>query len=574
MSSKNTLSLSYKGFGGIDGRKSHSGGKNIYDINNLRITEDGTLEKRCGYYKIISATDMIRDVWGGRINGKYKCYYIVGSSVYLADIIRGKSTLIGTLSEASSYVKFLFYMDSLYLYTQHGFYKVSEDSLSVVLGYVPLYGKNWGCNYPGTINEPLNILNGYARISYKIPEVHSSLLATGRPILRIISVYQNGILLPEDRYYKDPVYNGVNVSKLSEGDEIILTVAFDIEENKYKFLSSSNIKVIGGINDTRLFLWGNTAGDPMYASSFVKPSDSKASSHYFSECSSIYFPENYEFTVGDGRYSIKAIEKHYDRLLIFTEGNTWMINASSFPSESAPITTINSSIGCTSSMGVSSIGNDPVTIYKNGIYRWTSNTDKPDECNAYCISGEISHLLSRNFYKNAKVFKKVDTNELWVTEQEQGGNIFIYNIDKKTWVRYSNVSACDFFGANGNIGFFYNKIIYSFSDSFYDDEGENASIYGIETSITIKNVTFGTLKKKKLLECVTSGESHSGNINFTIKPNTGNDIQFSITQNSQHSAYTKRINKGRFVFIKEMIIQTSPEDSARHKIHDLEFTAK
>ena len=43
---------SYRGFEGVDLKKTHSGDESISLIDNLRITDDGSLKKRCGFKKI------------------------------------------------------------------------------------------------------------------------------------------------------------------------------------------------------------------------------------------------------------------------------------------------------------------------------------------------------------------------------------------------------------------------------------------------------------------------------------------------------------------------------------------
>ena len=43
---------SYRGFEGVNLKKTHSGDESIAFIENFRITDDGSLKKRCGYKKV------------------------------------------------------------------------------------------------------------------------------------------------------------------------------------------------------------------------------------------------------------------------------------------------------------------------------------------------------------------------------------------------------------------------------------------------------------------------------------------------------------------------------------------
>ena len=559
----------YSSFDGIDVRNSYSGEKNIFDIVNFRISETGALVKRKGFEPIsnYSSGSEISAVWGGILNGIYACYYIVENTLYKLDISRKYSSYVGSLPYGSQNQKFFFFKDSLYVYCSSGFFKVSENSLAAVLGYVPLYGKEWGTGLAGEINEPLNIINGYARISYVVPQSYSTTLATGRPVKSVLAVYKNGTLLSSDKYSADPITYGIAVPGIKTGDKLLVTYEFYLDEEKQQLFNNTQLDVFGGINNCRLFLWGCNNKNLMYATSFVEKEDLQESERLFADKSALYFPLGKEFTVGDGRYAIKAISRHYDRLLIFTQGDTWMADAADCARDIIPVMNINSSIGCSSDMGVSTAFNDPVTIWQNDIYRWNSDTDELNECNAYSIANKLDTWLPSNFFKNGKVFKDIYRNELWFYIPNSNSDIFIYNVSKKAWVRFSGISASMFFDADGDVGFCRNEYIYKFSNSYCDTS--SSSISNIDASLTIKNLNFGSTQKKKLSKLIVHGESDYGQINMTFIPDDCARESISFMQDAEHSQKEIRLHSNRFRILKE--VRLSASGNERQTIRNLEL---
>ena len=86
---KNLFAQLYAGeFGGID-RQSSLGQANVaQDIKNFRILADGSLEKRCGYSKVIGLPAGIRAVWSGDVDGEASLFVLAGDMVYLVNETR------------------------------------------------------------------------------------------------------------------------------------------------------------------------------------------------------------------------------------------------------------------------------------------------------------------------------------------------------------------------------------------------------------------------------------------------------------------------------------------------------
>ena len=169
-SSKKASSIYYKGFDGIDTRKSHSGKETSANIENFRINDDGTLELRNGYKVIANVGNKITLAWAGDIRGTKKCYYVTSDrNVFSFNLSTYASTQVGAFANNTTAYCFFFYQGSLYLKTSSRIYLVTDSALSESTGYVPLVGKDWGTSLPGEIYQPINIMHKRFRISYKIP---------------------------------------------------------------------------------------------------------------------------------------------------------------------------------------------------------------------------------------------------------------------------------------------------------------------------------------------------------------------------------------------------------------------
>ena len=82
---------------------------------------------------------------------------------------------------------------------------------------------------------------------------------------------------------------------------------------------------------------------------------------------------------------------------------------------------VNSGVGCLSAGGVVLCDNDPMTVSRDGIYRWTSNTDERDESNAKRISEQLAGLLGRDFGAGALAFNYREADEIWIANPADPG---------------------------------------------------------------------------------------------------------------------------------------------------------
>ncbi len=568
--------IHFNGFDGIDYRKCHSGNENLYDIENFRITADGSIKKRCGYYLLCKMGSPILAVWSGTLNGQHRCFVIQKNMLFSFKEKTSTLSTVGYLNSFSGKPQFFFYRNSLYLYASPKFYKVSEDSVTPVLGYVPLYGKDWGTYDNGEINEPINILNGYARITYIVAEdKFTSFLPVGNhTILSVLYVYKNGVLLNSDEYQIDTRFNRIFIyDGLVPGDKLSACVALDVSEEQSKLFASTHQTVFGGINTRRLFMWGDSSTSPMFASAYVTKEQLAAAEADIPDCGSLYFPENHEFSVGDGRYVITSVCRHYDRLLIFTEGDVWMADSSACGIEEFPVMNINSSLGCSSPDGISSINNSPLTVWNNGVYLWSANTVNINECVANSISEAIENSLTPQYLKGSILFKNTHNNEIWLYNPSEPSNLWVYNIERKAWYRFTGIDADGFFELSNQVGFFKGNCIYKFSEDTNSDTNSENTL-PIYAQITVKNLNFDSEESKRLSSITVIGDFDNSKLKITLTPNKGNSKILLLSPKEGHSIIQKRLASGRFSFLKEVKIEALSENDGSQTIHGFEISAR
>lgn len=569
--SKSTLKASFEDFKGIDLQKTHTGKISCSDMTNFRIMPDGSLKKRCGFKPVYTSDRTIRDVWSGMLNGEFVYIVVILTDVYKLDIEAGTLKRLGSVWSAYNRVSFFFFVDTLYIKDSLAIYKVTSSSVSPTKGYVPLYGKDWPTTLHGEINEPLNLLNINARISYKIPANNSLMLPTKLKVTYVHSLYRNGNLLSSSEYEIDSQYNTINVKTLAPGDEFLAVVQFDVSDPeinnlKLQFGKNNHSKVYSDIKNSRVFWWGASPGNTVFTNTPISPEAYAESEKYFPGAGPLYIAPGAEFVFGDGKSNVKAMLTHYDRLLIFTDGDAWMVDSSILTDQNTPVKAINSVAGSAASGGAAMAGNDPVTVGKQTIFRWTSDTDEFNQCNAYSISDAINEKLNESFFNNAMIFNDIYKNELWFRDPNGDDSVWIYNIDKRHWFKYSGINANFFFDANGKVGFSDGTSIYVFSDellSDIDSEGnENEIVATFESGI----IDFEAPEKKRLLELRAVGELNGGTLDIDLELDTGENVSMEITSSGTHGNMTKRLSSGRFSNLKMRITSAGKSDETIHSV--------
>lgn len=545
----------FEGFSGIDTRFLHSKKPRSTDICNFRICDDGSLKKRFGFRHRITFSDEIRAVWTGMLYGKETVYLLHGNKVSLYSTETNFINTLGVVETFSGRACFFYYRDRLYLADGERIYEVQSTSLNQfpeTVGYIPLIGKDWPTGKRGEIYEKRNLLCDHARISYKIESYPTIYLHTGWAAKSIDAIYLNGTLLPSSMYTYNTTLKSVELTGLSENDEVLIYVTYysaEDEEITQGLFTCTDAINFGDLNGDRMFMWGGLKKNFLYCSEFVSRESMEESRKVNSNSSPLYFPSGYEFAAGDGRHDVRAAIRHYDRLLVFTDGDAWNALPSANGSENVPLLSINKGAGCASMGAVEMADNCPVSVGKHTIYSWNSETDEYNECNAESISAPIDSLLSDNFYKNAIVFNAKKHKELWFHAFGEEST-WIYNIKKHDWYRFTGFDAKGFFEFDGEIFFFDKNTIYRFDDTLPYDVLEGSTKANIAGFFSSDILEFSTLEKKRLSYILINADTENSCINITFNFDDTTIIQeyFETPFYKEHKILKKRLHSRRFKY--------------------------
>ena len=574
--SNKRLSTSYHVFKGVDARESHSGKESIYELKNFKVLPDGSIQRRIGYKTFYTADSDIRTVWSGYVDGYSGCYFIAGNKVYQVYEALNSAGAFSTISTSYGKAEFFLLKNLLHIIDGKNIYKIKNALVSPVIGYVPLFGKDWPVGKIGEINEPLNLLNRHARITYVAGTSPSSYLATIYPVESVEAVYKNGEAVSINDFTIDSKLNSINLKGIESGDsiEVNLTFAPRTVDERNTLLSCTSATVFGGINNSRLFMWNGNKKNMMFASRYVSDEAIAEAEKRYADCGGIYFPEGNSFTVGKGGAPVKAVTKHYDRLIILTSEDAWMANNSTCDIEPFPIMNINSNIGCAVNHGAVTVGNDPISLGEEAVYQWTSDTDELNEANAYSISGPISKFFSKYYLSNAIIFADKENRQIWLTSASERGLVWIYDVAKKIWFSYDNIEADMFFKMNGNVGFINKKDFCIFYEDLTRDFGAVGDSEGEEIVATMQSgiLDFETPRAKKLSALVIKGDISDSDTDLEFVCDGGEKINISLNSEADpHSIITKRLFSHRF---KSLYFKLTAKGNSRQTIHSLYIDAR
>lgn len=508
---KSTAELLYTNvFRGIDvteGEKQNFS-SSVY-MKNFRITPQFKLKKRCGYKKIagsISADSCYSDTVCGEEHFIYKS----GTVLYAKRLSDMHAFVCDTENHARvGYFKF---DDAVYIYGYGFYYRFDGQRFEKLTPYVPTVAVACSPGGSGTAYESLNIISDKAAVSFS-PDGSSSSFVLPDIAYNIDSVTLNGAAVDSDDYSYNRTTHTLTLDQTPPGGTPdSLKAVFVLSDGTMVNMPvlGRSFCIYGGDRDTRVFSFG---GDNVLRYSDVTNTGSDPT----------YFPANNFITVGDGSSNITALLRHYDRLIIFTERETWFLSPSSVDYEgyskpSFPLSPLNSTVGSTGG-GAVYADNSPVTLSEDGIYVFSRSTVR-DERNAKRISDRVSSYTDTAFLKGAKVYDNEHDKEIWMCFS---GGALIYNYGIDAFYYYDNIPAEYVFGIDGKTAFYSGEGIYVFDESCKDDNG-----IGINAIYESGSVTLDKTSKKRRLRrvCLSYLPDASTAVKVFTAPNRGEECCF------------------------------------------------
>lgn len=572
--SSSKSSLSFRGFRGVDGRACQSDPPSAARLVNFFLRSDGSLEKRCGYRPFFDVGSPIRAIWMGTIQGEFCGYALLGETLYSINFSTSALTPLSIVDTLEGDACIFFYRGDLYLLDSTGFYLWKDGSLSRPLGYVPLVGKDWANNEIGPVYEPKNLLNPHGRISYLITDPPSIFLCANDKIKSVQAVYINGVPLSADSYTLDTDFNTVNVPNLVAGDRVVVHMTFDVDYSALleELYSSLQVTSFGDAKSDRLFLWGGPQGNTVFCSSFVSEHQLKESKKHFPQSNELYFPEGFQFRVGSNPCNLLGAVRHFDRLLLLTDGETWMANSSSSGMEDFPVLCVNPQLGCSSLGGVTLAGNDPVSVDRSGIWLWSGDTEALNYQNARCLSREIEGFLSEEALSTASLLYDRNRDALWVLLPSRS-EVWVHSFSPGGWSQFTGIEADRLVELDGAVGFLRGSVFYVFDPECKQDQNEDGEVREILAEYESNLLDFDSPSLKNLAAVVLRGDLDGGSILLTFSGNGLPAQSLTLTEpnGATHSILRKRWSSGRFLYGAIGLIAAGEQ---RQVIHSLSLNLR
>ncbi len=569
-----SLSVCYNGIGGIKKNYGHSSTSGAKDIVNFIVCKDGSLKKRCGFRMLTNVGTEIRAVHTTIKDGKFVLFVIGWDCIFRVDTEEGEhfgeKSLAGNIyTDQGEAIFFTFdgdtyIADSLYIYI----YDTNTMLYTPVIGYVPLVGKDWPNNIVGPDNEPRNILNRHARITYVVSDLVSIYLCTKDIAESVEAVYLNGSRLSSDKYTIGDIFNTINVQNLSPGDRLDVYFTYKPSNNEpLSILNSSKLSAIfGGAETNRVMLCGSDGYSKIFCSKPVSRNDLADSRKIYPQSNGLYFPEGFEISIGNGAGAICSILRHHNNILIFSDSELWVASPEDDYSGKINAYSINSEIGCSNRDAAVIAGNDPVSLGRHSVWLWKNESGASKKYQAVKLSEDIDDELNMYGLENCGIFYSKVKNEIWINCRKSDV-IWIYNFDSASWYKFKGITADKLFEIDGQIAFIKDNVVFIFDEKLSVDLDENGDSKDIIASFVTNQTDFNTQKKKNLLSLNISADLGGYPIDITFEGDNGilRKIEVPGGVRNRHSNINRHLYSQRFDNLTVKIESRVPANQIIHK---------
>ncbi len=395
---------------------------------NLKVTPNLTLKLREGYKSVYRSEGEGR----GIASFADAVIFVVGKKVYRYD---GECEELGELDSEKGRVSFLRYGGRLYILDGVKIKVYDGSTLGDIVPYIPLVAISCNSAGAGVSFEKINLLSDKRRQSYTVTDGLVYFTVTEENIDSIDEVRHGGEVMDKTDYI-------VNIEK----GEVKINGIVDYSPNAYEVTytkrsgdMSDRIHKMryavawGGDNDTRVFLWGDEEYPATYRYSEV----------HDGACDFDYFPELSVIKVPSGS-RVTSLLNHYDRLFIFTEGETYYsyiegkTDLNGIDYFSYPVRTLSSTVGSSTPAAAVLVDNTPLTVFEGSLYRWVA-TSVRDEKNAEEIGERIRRGLGE--LGDFTLFDRASSGEVYFLFEK---GIYVYNYRLDLFYYYEGIPAADF----------------------------------------------------------------------------------------------------------------------------------
>lgn len=416
-----SIILSCGGFTGLDERAGSSAGiKALPRVVNFYVDESGALRKRNGYGVIgtVVGDRDVNAVWHGVLNKKPVTFAACDFDIYRLTEDELNFKLIGQTHNGPK--RFFKFGEELYCLGQ-GLFKITEDKIENVEGYVPLVVTACTPGGIGTVYEQPNMLSDKRRVKFNADGVSITYTLPEKDLTEIVWAKVNGEFLEKSLYTTFFESGAIDFSTPPPEGINNVEVCYAVKENR-DLKSLITACRYSAVFENRLFVFGNPAfPDRIYHSELA---DGLPSAEYFTETAYHAFDK-----------TVTALVPCYNRLLIFFEDSACFTYASLTTDTlgavytSFPVYELHGSKGCVLQGVGCAFENTPVTLCRDGLNKWVS-TAIADERSAVTFSHRAFRFINNALRhpEHLLLYNRKAKDELWFCS-DVGTLIYNYALD-------------------------------------------------------------------------------------------------------------------------------------------------
>ncbi len=489
----------FENFGGMNAAAPFGEGSCVW-LENFRVRNDGSLEKREGYRHIATLPAAVRAAYPYRDGGEEVLLLVAGSCLCRVRKSDGDMTFENTFVTAEGRALFFECDGVLYILDGGNLYRY-EGGAHATLGdpYIPLMAE-WSADK--TPDEPpdveLNLMSVRGTYLYKanMSYVDGSFrkLCFGRPVIAVEHLYVGDEEYDASAftYASDRTYIQMNEWTKSYGAPITVHV---ILSDEAPLLSATQAFSYETPDTEGLYLYGAQNGSVIYRA--MPCTDSEKSQMRDRPAFPVFFPASGTYAFDEGR-RITALLRMGKRLLAFSDRDI-SITKGDFDVAAPDFYTFCPLVGCTAKGSVFLLDDTNfLTVAGDGVYRVTPDFLLEEECYIKRLSEPVHGAFGDAFFTGATLCPMRREGEIWFFDPSRQGEVFVLRPDDGAWTVFGGIRAdilLDFFG---DVAFADGVFVGLFDENAKADYAAYGTI-PIEGKLTTSYFDFGTPERDKRL---------------------------------------------------------------------------
>ena len=549
--------------GGLDRTAPLCGGKTSFELRNFRRTKWGSLRERDGIAPVVTFDENIRGAISIKRGGVREVYVVAGQTVYFLkkEGKKRSAVAIGNLTTNEGKVTFLQHDGHLILLDGAQLWSLTPENITRTPTYIPLYGREWAesTNSVRDVYELPNLLSNRLRLHFRTV-MEGKIFRLGD----LVPVSVDAALVNGKIYRKAITYNAtMNQAELSDilpknsEVELFLTMPEEFAPIQSNLKTAHSACAIGRAEDARILFYDIEGTRDVRISRAIPKRDRRIVRAVVPETCMMYVTEEDEFTIGDGLHAVTGGCRHYDRSLIFTTKGTWMADGQLNEDGSFCLIPVNTTMGCAHVGGVAVLGNQPFTMFDNGLLRWNSDTDERNECNAEVVSQPVRPLFEEGFENKTRIWADEDRGEIWCYCPGEQGRVWVYQMEFGTWTSFDGFVPDLVFDMGDEEGIVIGQTLYRmapdvFCDTMVTKEAPTGEKHLIEAEFQSPFLDFGSPEQtKRLCEASAIALCEGGVVTLTLQKADGKTYEVNMAEEGEMVCeWRRRVNVGRFRFLR------------------------